>query len=63
MILKWFQQELKIDATKIISKINNCNLEEILFVDDIKENVINLNKLGINAILPDEVELFFNNCS
>lgn len=56
-------QELKIDATKIISKINNCNLDEILFVDDIKENVINLNKLGINAILPDEVELFFNNCS
>ena len=54
-------QELKIDAAKIISKINNCNLNEILFIDDIKENIINLNKSGINAILPDEVELLINN--
>lgn len=54
-------QELKIDAAKIISKINNCNLNEILFVDEIKENIINFNKTGINAILPDEVELLINN--
>ena len=54
-------QKLKIDAAKIISKINNCNLNEILFVDEIKENIINFNKTGINAILPDEVELLINN--
>lgn len=54
-------QKLKIDAVKIISKINNCNLDEILFVDDIKENIINFNKVRINAILPDEVKLLINN--
>lgn len=48
-------QELKIEATKIIRKINGCNLNEILFVDDMKENVINFNKFGINALLPEEV--------
>ena len=53
-------QKLKIDASKIISKVNDCNLNEILFVDDIKENVINFNKIGINAILPDEAHLLIN---
>ena len=53
-------QELKIAATKIISKINNCKLNEVLFVDDIKENIINLNEAGINATLPDDVELLIN---
>ena len=49
-------QQLKIDAAKIISKANNCNLNEILFVDDIDKNVINFNKIGMNAILPNEVD-------
>lgn len=49
-------QKLKIDASKIISKVNNCNLNEILFVDDIEKNVINFNKIGINAILPNDVD-------
>ena len=48
-------QELKIAASKIISKVNNCNLNEILFVDDIEENIINFDKIGINAILPSDV--------
>ena len=51
-------QELKIDAAKIISIMNNCNLDEILFVDDIEENIINFNNARINAILPNEVDLF-----
>lgn len=50
-------QELKVDATKIISKINNCNLDEILFVDDMNDNVINFNKAGIKALLPEDVDL------
>lgn len=49
-------QELKVDAVKIISKVNNCDLNEILFVDDIEENVINFNRIGINAFLPNDVD-------
>lgn len=49
-------QELKVDAVKIISKFNNCNLNEILFVDDIEENIINFNGIGINALLPNDVD-------
>ena len=60
-VISTSNQQLKIDAAKIISKVNNCNLNEILFVDEIKENIINFNKTGINAILPDEVELLINN--
>lgn len=49
-------QQLKIDAAKIISKVNNCNLNEVLFVDDIEENIINFDKIGINALLPGDVD-------
>ena len=49
-------QQLKIDAAKIISKANNCNLNEVLFVDDIEENIINFDKIGINALLPGDVD-------
>ncbi len=49
-------QQLKIDAAKIISKVNNCNLNEILFVDDIEENIIDFDKIGINALLPGNVD-------
>lgn len=49
-------QELKCDAVKIIQRINNCNLNEILFIDDIKENIVRFNIMGIYALLPEEVE-------
>lgn len=49
-------QELKIDAVKIISKVNNCNLNEVLFVDDLEENIINFNDIGINALLPNDLD-------
>ena len=49
-------QELKIDAAKIISKVNNCNLNEVLFVDDIEENIINFNNVGTNALLPNDID-------
>lgn len=49
-------QELKVEATKIISIINNCNLNEILFVDDIEENVIRFNGAGINSLLPNDIK-------
>lgn len=53
-------QELKIDASKIISRVNDCNLNEILFVDDIEKNVINFNKVGINAILTNDIDSLIN---
>ena len=53
-------QESKVDAVKIIQRINNCNLNEIIFVDDLKENVIRLNEIGTYAILPCEVDLLIN---
>lgn len=49
-------QELKDDAVKIIQRINNCDLNEILFVDDIKENIIRFNNMGIYALLPEEID-------
>lgn len=45
-----------LDAAKIISKANNCNLSEVLFVDDIEENIINFDKIGINVLLPGDVD-------
>lgn len=42
-------QELKCDAVKIIKRINNCDLNEILFIDDNKENIIRFNNMGIHA--------------
>ena len=50
-------QELKIDAIKVISKLNNCNLDEILFIDDMVDNVVRFNKMGINGLLPENVDL------
>lgn len=49
-------QELKGDVAKIIQRINKCNLNEILFVDDIKENIIRFNNMGIHALLPEETD-------
>ena len=47
-------RKLKVYATKIISKINNCDLNDVLFVDDIEEK--NINKIEINALLPNDVD-------
>ncbi len=49
-------QELKCDAVKIIQRVNDCKLNEILFVDDIKENIIRFSNMGIYALLPEEIE-------
>ena len=49
-------QELKIDAVKIIQRLHNCALEEILFVDDMEINVNRMRAIGIHAFLPEEVD-------
>ncbi len=49
-------QELKLDGVKIIQRLNNCNLEEILFIDDRKDVINLLNSNGINSILVKDIE-------
>ena len=49
-------QELKCEAVKIIQRIKKCDLNEILFVDDMKDNIIRFKNMGIYALLPEEVD-------
>ena len=49
-------QEMKVDGVKVLQRINNCRLDEILFVDELKENIDRFKNMGINALLPSEVE-------
>ncbi len=43
-------QELKLDGIKIISKVNKCDLNEILFIEDLDDTINYLKSNGINAI-------------
>ena len=49
-------QQLKLDGIKIISNINNCNLEEILFIEDLEDTVRYLKDNGINVININEIK-------
>ena len=53
-------QERKVDAVKIIQRINSCNLNEILFIDDMEENITKLNELGVYASLVNNAEILLN---
>lgn len=48
-------QKSKVEAIKIIGKLNECKLNEILFVDDLEENIARFKNIGIKALLPSEV--------
>lgn len=48
---------MKVKGTKVIQRINNCNLDEILFIDDRKDVVEFLNQNNIKAISVDDKEL------
>lgn len=50
-------QKSKVEAIKIISKLNRCNLNEILFVDDLEENITRFKDMGVKALLPSEVDI------
>ena len=50
-------QELKLKGVKILQKINNCNLNEILFIDDKSDVVELLNQNGIKAVNVENIEL------
>lgn len=56
-ILSTSVQELKVKDTKILQKINNCNLDEILFVDDRKDVIELLLNNGIKAINVNDIKL------
>ena len=55
-------QELKLDGVKIIQRLNNCNLEEILFIDDRSDVIDLLNANGINSILVKDIENYNKIC-
>ena len=54
-IISSASQELKVDGVKIISKLNNCNLDEILFIDDNKDTIALLNASKIKTILANDI--------
>ena len=43
-------QHLKLDGIKIIQRINSCELNEILFVEDLEDTINYLKNNGINVI-------------
>ena len=49
-------QERKIDVVKLMCEIHNCKLENILFVDDMVDNINNMKNLGIYALTPDDIK-------
>ena len=49
-------QELKLDGVKIIQRLNSCDLEEILFIDDREDVIKLLNSNGIKSILVNDIE-------
>lgn len=55
-VISTASQELKVDGVKIIQKLNNCKLEEILFIDDRKDVINLLNRNGINSIFVNDIE-------
>ena len=55
-IISTASQELKLDGVKIIKNLNNCKLEEILFIDDRQDVVDFLSKNKINSILVNDIE-------
>lgn len=49
-------QELKLDGIKIIQKANNCNLNEILFIEDLEDTINYLNSNGVRTINVNDIK-------
>lgn len=49
-------QELKLDGVKIIQRLNSCDLEEMLFIDDREDVIKLLNSNRIKSILVKDIE-------
>lgn len=50
-------QELKLIGVKILSKIEECKLDEMLLIDDRKDVIESLKDMGAKAILVNDIEL------
>ncbi len=49
-------QQLKLDGIKIISKVNKCSLNEILFIEDLEDTINFLNSSGVNVINVNDLD-------
>lgn len=56
-VISTTSQELKLKGVKIIAKINNCELNEILFIDDNTDVITLLEKNGVKSLLVNDIEL------
>lgn len=54
-VISTSEQELKLKGIRVIAKLNNCKLNEILFIDDNQDVVVLLEKNGIKAIHVDNI--------
>lgn len=49
-VLSVASKKLKFDGVKVIQRINNCNLNEILFIEDLQDTIDYLNSNGVRTI-------------
>lgn len=56
-VISTSSQELKLKGVKIIQKINNCNLDEILFIDDRQDVIELLTQSGVKGISVEDIRL------
>lgn len=56
-VISTSSQELKLKGVKIIQKINNCNLDEILFIDDRQDVIELLTQSGVKGISVEDIGL------
>lgn len=54
-VISTSSQELKLTGVKIIQKLNKCNLDEILFIDDRQDVIELLIKNGVKGIMVDNI--------
>lgn len=54
-VISTSEQELKLKGIRIIAKLNNCKLDEILFIDDNSDVITLLEKNGIKALHVDNI--------
>lgn len=50
-------QELKLQGVKVLQKVGNCKLDEIIFIDDRQSVIELLEKNGVKGILIDDMVL------
>ena len=54
-VISMASHELKLKGVKVLAKINNCCLDEILFIDDREYIIELLTQNGIKSILVDNI--------